>query len=194
MSSRGISHRDKLKNFFRNRSNPPFSVSRPSSPVISEKGSSHELSKGVDADLSLDHVNTNRSTSSSITAVPLEEPELLSPPAPVPGKTFLVDHWKYATLLLNDQEKELLQLPGDGVEPSSILADLHRLAAEKQKVVQDKAWKINFGGRRIALKDIIAKMASWLKSFEAIGDILVSMDPGHAALPWAAVKLLLQVS
>ncbi|KAJ4856183.1 ankyrin repeat domain-containing protein [Trichoderma breve] len=97
-------------------------------------------------------------------------------------------------LLLNDQDKELLRLPGDGVEPSFILADVHRLTAEKQKVVQDKAWKINFGGRRIALKDVIVKMVSWLKSFEAIGDILVSMDPGHAALPWAAVKLLLQAS
>jgi ankyrin repeat domain-containing protein 50 len=36
-------------------------------------------------------------------------------------------------------------------------------------------------------------MILWLNKFKDIGDIAVSFDPIHASLPWAGVRLLLQV-
>jgi len=34
----------------------------------------------------------------------------------------------------------------------------------------------------------------WVKKFRDVGDVVVQYDPTHAALPWAGVRLLLQVS
>jgi hypothetical protein len=185
--------KSKIGSFFRSRSNSPSGVSRSPFPAVSEKNIGLELSTGIDTGLSLEQAEPNLSTSSSVAEGVIESPEQFLLPVPALRKTFSVDHWKYAILLLNDWEKEQLRIPSDGAESGSILADLQRLTAEKQKQVQDKAWKINFRGRRIALKDILAKIASCLKSFETIGDYIVSLDPGHAALPWAAIKVLLQV-
>lgn len=43
------------------------------------------------------------------------------------------------------------------------------------------------------MKDLTVKLVTWVRSFQDIGDTLVSIDPVHAALPWAAVKLVIQV-
>ena len=34
----------------------------------------------------------------------------------------------------------------------------------------------------------------WIRKFVEVGDIAIQYDPGHAALPWAAIRFLLQVS
>jgi len=44
------------------------------------------------------------------------------------------------------------------------------------------------------LSDIYAKITKWVKNFVEVGDIAVQYDPVHAALPWAAVRLILQSS
>lgn len=36
-------------------------------------------------------------------------------------------------------------------------------------------------------------LVGWVEKFISIGDVVVSFDPTHAALPWAGVRLLLQV-
>lgn len=33
-----------------------------------------------------------------------------------------------------------------------------------------------------------------MEKFKGVGDVAVQYDPGHAALPWAAIRFLLQVS
>lgn len=38
------------------------------------------------------------------------------------------------------------------------------------------------------------KLFAWVSKFKAIGDIVVQYDPGHAALPWAGFRFLLQVT
>ncbi|KAI5809183.1 hypothetical protein BZA77DRAFT_292299 [Pyronema omphalodes] len=43
-----------------------------------------------------------------------------------------------------------------------------------------KAWKID-------------KLLNWIDKFKEIGDIVVQYDPAHAALPWAAFRLLLNI-
>lgn len=46
----------------------------------------------------------------------------------------------------------------------------------------------------IILRDVFSKIAGWVEKFVAVGDVAVQYDPGHAALPWAAVRLVLQAS
>lgn len=49
-------------------------------------------------------------------------------------------------------------------------------------------------GEVFFIHDVLEKIARWVKMFVAVGDTAVQYDPGHAALPWAALRLVLQVS
>ncbi|KAF7951700.1 hypothetical protein EAE96_006999 [Botrytis aclada] len=40
----------------------------------------------------------------------------------------------------------------------------------------------------------LRKILVWVNKVKDVGDIIVSYDPGHAALPWAAVRLLLTIA
>lgn len=47
---------------------------------------------------------------------------------------------------------------------------------------------------RDSVSDYVEKTISTLEQFIAVGDVAVSHDPVHAALPWAAVQAVLMVS
>ena len=47
--------------------------------------------------------------------------------------------------------------------------------------------------REIDVREYFDKLVSWVQKFIAIGDTIVTYDPGHAALPWAALRFILQV-
>jgi len=59
---------------------------------------------------------------------------------------------------------------------------------------QKSSLKSPFRGKEIIIRDVAGKIIFWLNKFKAIGDIAVNFDPVHAALPWAGVRFLLQVS
>lgn len=46
-------------------------------------------------------------------------------------------------------------------------------------------------GKPLVVRDLYAKIVACINKFKAIGDIVVQYDPAHAALPWAAVRLIL---
>lgn len=46
-------------------------------------------------------------------------------------------------------------------------------------------------GQRYSLSDIYSNTISWLNKFKDIGDVATQYDPVHAALPWAATRLIL---
>jgi len=60
---------------------------------------------------------------------------------------------------------------------------------------QKKKWKWkNRSGQVVVMRDVFAKMVAWIQRFKGIGDIIVQYDPGHASLPWAFARFILQVS
>ena len=55
-------------------------------------------------------------------------------------------------------------------------------------------WKIKLReGEVVVLQDVGMKILRWVDKFKQIGDIIIQYDPGHAALPWAGFRFLLQV-
>ena len=46
----------------------------------------------------------------------------------------------------------------------------------------------------IVLHEVFSKIAGWMEKFVAVGDTAMQYDTGHAALPWAAIRLVLQAS
>ena len=73
------------------------------------------------------------------------------------------------------------------------LDDALTAAKEKQRCCIEKKWTCTFGGRSITLKDEAEKILGWLDRFKAVGDIAANADPVHAGLPWAGIRLLLEV-
>ena len=69
------------------------------------------------------------------------------------------------------------------------------LVTEKQDLCMRKRWTINnFRGQKVIVRDILHKIAHWINKFKAVGDIVIQIDPTHAAIPWAAIRFALQWS
>lgn len=66
-------------------------------------------------------------------------------------------------------------------------------AKEKQRCCIEKRWTFTFTGRTVILKDKADKVVGWLNRFAAVGDVVANVDPVHVGLPWAGIRLLLEV-
>jgi hypothetical protein len=51
--------------------------------------------------------------------------------------------------------------------------------------------EFTFFNETYSLTDIYSRTISWINKFKDIGDIAIQVDPAHAALPWAATRLVL---
>jgi hypothetical protein len=72
--------------------------------------------------------------------------------------------------------------------------DLLSAVQDKQKECIEQQWSIPGGtGNTIKIRDIFTKITKWIEKFIEVGDAAVQYDPGHAALPWAAVRFILKV-
>jgi hypothetical protein len=81
---------------------------------------------------------------------------------------------------LDDQERETLKV-----------IDFQANAHESVSKARSSAENLLKDKKENAPK--IEKLLNWMDRFKEIGDIVVQFDPVHAALPWAAVRLLLKV-
>lgn len=66
-------------------------------------------------------------------------------------------------------------------------------AKKKQRYCIEKRWTLIFTGRTVVVKEEADKVVGWLNRFKAVGDIITNVDPMHVGLPWAGIRLLLEV-
>jgi hypothetical protein len=58
-----------------------------------------------------------------------------------------------------------------------------------------RRWRIKrSNGKEIVLYEVYSQIVTIVQKFKGAGDVAVNADPLHAGLPWAVVRLLLQVS
>jgi hypothetical protein len=76
----------------------------------------------------------------------------------------------------------------------TILDDIISATEKKKQECVKKRWKVSIRGRTFILSDILEKVTVWVNKFVAVGDNAVQYDPGHAALPWAAIRFILKAS
>lgn len=68
-------------------------------------------------------------------------------------------------------------------------------AEDKRMLSLRKRWKYTKpNGDIIIVRDVLEKIVRWIEKFKETGDMIVQYDPGHAALPWAAVRFLLRIA
>lgn len=73
---------------------------------------------------------------------------------------------------------------------------LHAVKIAEEECIS-KQWhykRKNGKGEKVVLRDTFSKLIKWIQRFRDVGDIAVQYDPVHAALPWAGVRFLIEVS
>ena len=99
--------------------------------------------------------------------------------------------WETAFASLRDEEK-LFDNP-DNLDKRDFVGQTIRAVEQKRLQRISKGWKVKYSGNDVQIHDVFGKIIAWINKFKEVGDIAVQYDPIHAALPWAAVRLVLQV-
>lgn len=100
--------------------------------------------------------------------------------------------WDDALTRLSDDERQ--ELRSAQTDKRNVLNEVLVIVEEKKTKCMENGWKFkNYKGETVIVRDVLEKVVTWIDKFKQIGDLVVSYDPGHAALPWAATCFLLQV-
>lgn len=99
--------------------------------------------------------------------------------------------WAKSLAGLTEGDKAILQT--DKAMPGLDIDDLLHTIKEKREICVGHQWEFRFKSRVINFRDKADKILSWLVKFKEVGDIAIQYNPGHAALPWAGIRFLLQV-
>ena len=103
------------------------------------------------------------------------------------------DLWEKAAEALSEEDKHSFDF--SRADRLGILLEILATAETKRQVCMQKRRKFNTRkGETIILRDVCEKMIKWVRKFKGAGDVAVSYDPAHAALPRAAVRVILQIS
>jgi hypothetical protein len=103
------------------------------------------------------------------------------------------DLWLQAADTLGVKDKELLKFMDS--QNANVAESLLAVAETQKQLSIQNAWSFPFKGKKILVRDVISNILKWTKKFQNIIEFGVSMDvSGHAALPWACVKFVLEVS
>ncbi|KAK6496050.1 hypothetical protein TWF481_002075 [Arthrobotrys musiformis] len=105
------------------------------------------------------------------------------------------DLWAEAINRLPEDEQNLFKQANLQSNPGvSVVSTFTKQIEDLRDSKKSKEWKIQWGPHKIILRDIAEKILVWLKTFKEVGDIAIQYDPVHAALPWAAVRFILQMA
>jgi hypothetical protein len=102
--------------------------------------------------------------------------------------------WDQAADSLSPKEKAFIQEHiTTAISSHTDFQIILKAVQEKKKKSEEDRWKFTFKGHEVVLCDVADRVCTWLDRFKQIGDIAVNVDPLHAGLPWAGIRLLLQV-
>ncbi|KAI2482638.1 Arp Ankyrin repeat protein [Pyrenophora tritici-repentis] len=101
--------------------------------------------------------------------------------------------WAYAATELPDNVKRNINF--NRPDKLNILAELHATAEHSRQRSVESRWKYTRkNGEVVIVRDVLGKIIRWVDTFKQVGDAAVQYDPGHASLPWAGIRFLLQVA
>ncbi|KAL2680425.1 hypothetical protein Neosp_008026 [[Neocosmospora] mangrovei] len=88
---------------------------------------------------------------------------------------------------INSNSQQFLDSSSPGVRGIIDLVD------QKRQECESKRWTtVYLFNTTINITDLASNAITWLNKFKEVGDTIVQYDPGHAALPWAATRFILQ--
>ncbi|KAF7125236.1 hypothetical protein CNMCM5793_001414 [Aspergillus hiratsukae] len=107
------------------------------------------------------------------------------------GMIYYHSLWASAIASLSDSQRAFIDFRPDN--KLEALSELLRYTNEQRDRCVGKSWRWKRkDGEVVIVRDLLAKVASWAIKFRDMGDLLIQMDPVHAALPWVGVRFLIQ--
>ncbi|KAJ8119211.1 hypothetical protein ONZ43_g3796 [Nemania bipapillata] len=101
--------------------------------------------------------------------------------------------WEQALQGLKKEDQEQFDRIRDASDKYCVVLDEVFIAVNKRKEeCLKERWRLKISGRDIFIRNVLEKLCGWVKKLIAIGDIVIQYDPIHAALPWAAVRFIMQ--
>ncbi|KAB8416361.1 hypothetical protein FH972_024880 [Carpinus fangiana] len=101
--------------------------------------------------------------------------------------------WDDALASLPVEVQSILPKPVQGQKPAIDRA-LQQVTEAKVKCIKNR-WKVKRqNGSVIVLRDVFEKIVTYIRRLKEIGDVIIQFDPVHAALPWAGVRLILELA
>jgi hypothetical protein len=85
-------------------------------------------------------------------------------------------------------------LPLGSVSPKDAFDEVYDRATQLQQRCASKTIEWTYKGRQIYLHDQVDKVLRFLDKFRSVGDVIANVDPIHVGLPWAGVRIILEVS
>jgi hypothetical protein len=78
-------------------------------------------------------------------------------------------------------------------DPARAFDEAYAAAQTRQEEYKNKGhWTIK--DHKIEWRALLGNIVKFLDKFKDVGDFLAGLDPAHAGIPWAVVKILLAVS
>ena len=116
----------------------------------------------------------------------------MAPVTPITTAATLPDLWDNAFKALKEKDKQNVDF--QRADKRAILVDvLKEVQSKKRDCLARRLKYKRSNGDSVHLYDVCEKIVIWVNKFKEIGDVAMQYDPGHAALPWAAIRFLLQV-
>ncbi|KAK3298835.1 uncharacterized protein B0H64DRAFT_83679 [Chaetomium fimeti] len=114
---------------------------------------------------------------------------------PQPTPVLTNDKWVAALGTLSEEDRERFTFAKTGQRSArDVLADVLEATRRKKNECIKKRWRVVVRGRSIILRDVLEKISVWVSKVVKFGDIAIQYDPGQAALPWTAIRLILQAT
>jgi hypothetical protein len=108
------------------------------------------------------------------------------------GSSILAD----ALEALGPDDKELIStllLPTNAISIDAAFVEVHTRARVLQQRCNIKRWSWSYKGREVYLADQMDKVVRLIDRFKAVGDVAANVDPVHVGLPWAGIRMILEV-
>ncbi|KAM0424460.1 hypothetical protein ACHAPT_010384 [Fusarium lateritium] len=121
---------------------------------------------------------------------------IISPPAePQAEERAKSNLWDGAMGRLSEDDKAWINknVNQSADDSSAEVREIIALVNQKRQECEAKRWgTVQVLNTTISLSDLASNAITWLNKFKEVGDTIVQYDPGHAALPWAAARFILQ--
>ncbi|KAL5391936.1 hypothetical protein PMIN04_007501 [Paraphaeosphaeria minitans] len=103
------------------------------------------------------------------------------------------DRWEKALRSIDDEDVQKLHV--NGADRITILKHISVDVEAKKQICVAKHWKYTkSNGEVVVLRDVFDKIAMWVERFKQIGDVVAQYDATNMSLPWAGIRLVLQVA
>lgn len=102
--------------------------------------------------------------------------------------------WDQAVKRLSEDDRQQVDFSRENKREA--LSEILGVVEKEKTSMKGKQWKLGkrSDGKPIILRDVLGKIAGWIDKLKEVGDNAVNYESVHAALPWAAVRFVLQAA